>query len=372
MRARVDCVVAGAGAVGLAVGRALALAGQEVLVLERAAAIGTGASSRSSEVIHAGIYYPTGSLKASLCVAGKVALYDYCVERGVAHQRLGKLIVAVTQEEVAELDGYRAQAEANGVADLQWLTAAEIAELEPAVRGVRGLLSPSTGILDTYEFMLALLGDMEAARGLIALNTPVERVAVTDRGLRVHCGGAEPAVLECGTLVNAAGLYAPHLAGRIDALAQRYIPAAFFAKGHYYSLSGKSPFRRLVYPVATGGGLGIHVTLDMAGAARFGPDVTWINDEDYAFDDSRRPAFVDAIRRYYPELDTARLQPAHTGIRPKIAGPGAGPTDFKVQGPAEHGLPGLVNLFGIESPGITASLAIAELVKACLKETACL
>jgi L-2-hydroxyglutarate oxidase LhgO len=367
VQARVDCVVAGAGVVGIAVARALALAGREVVVLEQAAAIGTGTSSRNSEVIHAGIYYPTGSLKARLCVAGKVALYDYCAERGVAHRRLGKIIVAVTDDERAALERHYARAAANGVAELQWLTAAEVAELEPGIRCVRGLLSPSTGIIDTHEYMLALRGDLEAAGGEIVLKTPVDRVVAGDGGLRVHVGGAAPAHLDADIFINAAGLHAPELGRRVAGLAPRHVPKAFFAKGHYYALSGKAPFSHLVYPLATQGSLGVHVTLDMTGAARFGPDITWVNDEDYAFDDSRRPGVIDAIRRYYPALDATRLQPAYTGIRPKIAGPGEESADFIVQGPAEHGVPGLVSLFGIESPGLTASLAIGEYVTSLLR-----
>lgn len=353
-------MVVGAGAVGLAIARTLALAGREVLALEQADAIGTGTSSRNSEVIHAGIYYPTGSLKARLCVSGKEALYPYLEERVVGHRRLGKIIVAVTQDEIAELERYHAQAAANGVTDLQWLSAEEIAELEPEIRCVRGLLSPSTGILDTHEYMLALQGDLETAGGLVALNAPVHRVVVTSDGFRVECGGPAPAVLECASFINASGLHAPDLAGRVEGLAPEHVPKAYFAKGHYYALSGKSPFSRLVYPLAGSGGLGVHVTLDMGGAARFGPDVTWVSGEDYAFDDSRRPAFVDAIRRYYPGLSEDRLQPGYTGIRPKTVGPGDADADFRIDGPAEHGVPGLVNLFGIESPGVTASLAIGE------------
>jgi L-2-hydroxyglutarate oxidase LhgO len=360
--AAVECVVAGAGVIGLAVGRALARRGREVVVVDLAGAIGTGTSSRNSEVIHAGIYYPAGSWKARLCVAGKQALYAYLAERGVAHRRLGKLIVAVTDDETETLEDYHRQAVANGVDDLQWLSGAAARELEPELACVRALLSPSTGILDTHEYMLALQGDLEAAGGLVALNAPVDKVTVTAGGFGVQCAGAAPTRLDCAAFVNAAGLHAPALAGRIDAMPPAQIPPSWFAKGHYYSLSGAAPFRRLVYPLAERGGLGVHVTLDMAGAARFGPDVAWVEAEDYAFDDSRRGAFVAAIRRYYPGLDEARLQPGYTGIRPKLAGPGEPPADFLLQGPAEHGVPGLVNLFGIESPGITASLAIAEQV----------
>lgn len=367
MHGLIDCVIAGAGVIGLAVARAVAQAGREVLVVESAVTIGTGTSSRNSEVIHAGIYYPPRSLKARLCVTGKKALYDYLAGRDVAHRRVGKIIVAVNAAEIPTLERYHAQAEANGVNDLQWLSAAEVAGLEPEITCVRGLLSPSTGILDTHEYLLALRGDLEAAGGLVALNTPVERVEVTKGGFCVQYGGAEPAVVECAAFINATGLHAPDLAGRIDALAGQHVPQAYYAKGHYYALSGKSPFQRLVYPLAEEGGLGVHVTLDMAGVTRFGPDVTWVKDEDYAFDDSRRPAFINAIRRYYPGLDASRLQPAYTGLRPKIAGPGEPDADFVIQGPAEHGVPGLVNLFGIESPGITASLAIGEHVATLLR-----
>lgn len=362
MSAQVDCIVAGAGAVGLAVARELALAGREVLVLESAGTIGTGTSSRNSEVIHAGIYYPTGSLKARYCVAGKEALYRYCEDRGVAFRRVGKIIVAVDAAEIPILEQYRVQAEANGVRDLRWLSNAELREREPEIVGVRSLLSPSTGILDTHEFMLSLRADVEAADGLLAFNAPIERVQVTHSGFLVDCGGDAPATIASHVLVNAAGLHAPLLAAHINGLPSRRVPRAWYAKGHYYGLSGKSPFRQLVYPIAGDGGLGVHVTLDMAGAARFGPDVRWVDEVDYSFDDSRRDEFISAIRRYYPALDETRLQPAYTGIRPKIVGPGARAADFVLQGPADHGVPGLVNLYGIESPGITASLAIADAV----------
>jgi L-2-hydroxyglutarate oxidase LhgO len=363
MRDRVDCVVVGAGAVGLAVARALALDCRDVLVIERAATIGTGTSSRNSEVIHAGIYYPTQSLKARLCVAGKALLYSYLEQKQVDNQRLGKLIVAVSDDEVHMLETYCTQAAANGVHDLQWLSADEARRLEPQVQCTRAVLSPSSGILDTHGYMLALQADIESARGQLAFRTPVKRVEPGNGGLRVFCGGDSAIAVDCDVLVNAAGLHAPALAAKTVGLDPDHVPDAYFAKGHYYTLRGRSPFTRLVYPVADAESLGIHVTLDLAGAARFGPDVQWVDGEDYVFDESRRSAFTAAIRRYYPDLDEGRLQPGYTGVRPKLVGPGESPADFRVDGPMHHGVDGLVNLFGIESPGITASLAIAEHVR---------
>jgi len=357
-----DCVVVGAGVVGLAAARAMAMTGREVIVLEAAHGIGTGASSRNSEVIHAGIYYPAGSLKARLCVEGKQALYRYCAGRGINHRRLGKLIVAVTSEEVGALQQYEAQALANGVGDLQWLSAAEVRELEPEVVAVRALLSPSTGIIDSHEFMLALQGDLEAAGGMVVFDTPVQSIASERSAFRLLCADRDQSEIHATTVINAAGLQAPALAAATAGLPPVCLPQAYFAKGHYYGLSGRSPFSRLVYPLAGDGGLGVHVTLDLTGAAKFGPDVRWVDSVDYAFDDSRRAAFIAAIRRYYPALDDSRLQPAYTGIRSKIVGPGERTADFVIQGSEDHGLPGLVNLFGIESPGLTASLAIGECV----------
>jgi len=362
---RTDCVVVGAGAVGLAVARTLALAGCEVVLAEAATAIGTGTSSRNSEVIHAGIYYPTGSLKARLCVAGKHALYDYCEKKAVPHRRIGKLIVAVTADEVDTLESYRVQAEANGVPDLRWVERNEIAELEPAVHAVRGLFSPSTGILDSHAYMLALQGDLEDAGGMIAFESPVDAALRTSGGFEVSVGDTR---VHCRVLINAAGIDAPALSRNIEGLDSSLVPQGWLAKGHYYGLVGKSPFTHLVYPQAGAGGLGVHVTLDMAGGVRFGPDIRWIGELDYDFDDSRREDFVAAIRRYYPGLNEAALQPAYTGIRPKIVGPGEPAADFLIQGAEAHGLPGLVNLFGIESPGLTASLAIGEEVLALLRE----
>lgn len=354
----VDCVVVGAGVIGLAVARALALCGLEVIVIEAAGATGTETSSRNSEVIHAGIYYLGGTLKARLCVAGRELLYRYCAEKGIDHARIGKLIVATCDAELPVLDRYLAQARANGVTDLTRLGRAEVSRLEPAVHCVEALYSPSTGIIDSRAYMLALQADLEAHGGMVVLNTRVSRV-VCRKGL-FEIAVAGTTMIRCARLVNAAGLHAQDLARNIDVLPQATIPPLHLARGHYYSLAGKSPFSRLVYPVAGPADLGIHVTLDLGGAARFGPDLQWIKTIDYSFDPHRRDAFVAAIRRYYPGLDEARLQPGHTGIRPKLAGPGEPAADFVIQGEETHGVPGLLNLYGIDSPGLTASLAIAE------------
>jgi L-2-hydroxyglutarate oxidase LhgO len=368
MAERIDVAVLGAGVVGLAVARALALAGREVVVLEAEGAIGTHTSSRNSEVIHAGIYYPTGSKKAVLCVRGKEALYRYCEAEGVPHQRLGKLIVAVTEDEVATLSKYKAHAEANGVLDLAWLDAKEVAALEPAVRCVRALLSPSTGIVDSHALMLALKRDAIARGAQVILRTPVLGGKIHEDGIELQLGGADPIAVRCGAVVNSAGLFAQAVARTLEGLPASSIPGAWFAKGHYFVLSGRSPFHRLVYPLATGGGLGTHVTLDMGGRTRFGPDVSWIDGVDYGFDESRAPAFYAAIRRYYPALPDGALEPGYTGIRPKLAPAGAPAADFLIQGPALHGVPGLVNLYGIESPGLTASLALADEVASLLAD----
>jgi L-2-hydroxyglutarate oxidase LhgO len=358
----IDTLVVGAGVVGLAAARALALAGHEVLVAEAADAIGTQASSRNSGVIHAGIYHAPGSLKSRLCVAGRERLYAYCHHRGVAHRRVGKLIVATTQAEVGLLERYRANAVANGVDDLAWLTSGQVLGLEPEVRCTRALWSPATGIVDVHELMLALRSDLEAGGGEVVVNTRVGAVRHFGGGYEVALVGAPtgaPAV-RCRRLVNAAGLEAPALARGIAGLSPAAIPRAYFARGQYFVLQGRAPFRHLIYPVADTASLGIHVTLDLAGSVRFGPDLQWIESIDYRFDESRREQFANAIRRYWPGLEESRLAPGYAGIRPKISGPGESAADFVIQGPREHGLPGLVNLFGIESPGLTAALAIAD------------
>ncbi len=359
---RVDCVVVGAGVVGLATARELAMQGRDVLVIEAARAIGTGASSRNSEVIHAGIYYPAGSWKARLCVRGRDLLYGYCAARDVPHRRVGKLVLALSDDEIAALETYLAQGLASGVKDLRWVERGELAALEPAVTAVRALHSPSTGILDSHAFMLALQADLEAAGGQVVLGHRVEQVTCEARGLSVHVRGLPGPAVRCGQLVNAAGIGAARLAATLGELRSGPPPRSYLARGHYYALSGPSPFRHLVYPVAGPAGLGIHVTLDLAGNVRFGPDVAWTEAEDYRFDESVGPAFVTAIRRYFPGLDAARLRPAYTGIRAKLSGPGQAPADFLIETPREHGVAGLVNLLGIESPGLTASLALAETV----------
>ncbi len=363
MSEAVDCVVVGAGVVGLAVARALALQGREVMVLEAADAIGTGTSARNSEVIHAGLYYPAGSLKARLCVQGREMLYAYCAERGVPHRRCGKLIVATAAEQIPALEGIAARALANGVTDLQWLDAAAAQALEPALQCVAALHSPSTGIIDSHALMLALQGDLEHAGGLVALNSPLAQAHCTAEG--IHLQAADGTVLLARTVVNAAGLAAPDLARRFEGLDPRHVPTPYYAKGNYFTLAGRAPFSRLIYPAPEAAGLGVHLTLDLGGQARFGPDVQWVDDPaDLQVDPARGDAFYAEVRKYWPGLADSALLPGYAGMRPKITAPGEAAADFVVQGPAVHGVPGLVNLFGIESPGLTSSLAIAAHVAA--------
>ncbi len=364
MTERIDCVVVGAGVVGLAVARAFALAGREVIVLEAAEAIGTETSSRNSEVIHAGIYYPHGSLMARLCVAGRRMLYDYCAAHGVAAQRCGKLIVATDAAEAERLDAIQARAEANGVEGMRLLSAAEARAMEPNLTCTAALLSPETGILDSHSFMLALQGDAEAAGAMIAFHSPVRSGRAVWDGMELEVGGDEPMRLHAGLVVNAAGLHAPALARRIEGMPSQLVPTQYYAKGNYFTLTGRAPFARLIYPVPVPGGLGVHLTLDLGGQARFGPDVEWVETLDYTVDPARADGFYEAIRRYWPGLPDASLAPGYSGIRPKITLPGAPAQDFVVQGPATHGMAGLVNLFGIESPGLTSALALAEHVVA--------
>jgi len=367
---RVDVVVIGAGVVGLAVARALALQGREVLVLEAADAFGTGTSARNSEVIHAGLYYPQGSLKARLCVRGKALLYAYCVERGIAHRRCGKLVVATSDAQLAYLRTLQSKGAANGVHDLRLLDGAQAQAMEPELACVAALHSPSTGIVDSHGLMLALLGDLEHAGGLLAVNSGVNR-AYASAGrpqaamVVVADDGTE---LLANSVVNAAGLQAPALARRFQGLDQRWVPDASFAKGNYFTLSGRSPFQHLIYPVPEAAGLGVHLTLDLGGQARFGPDVQWVDSaDDLVVDPARGDAFYAEVRRYWPALPDGALVPGYAGIRPKITGPGQEAADFLIQGPADHGVPGLVNLFGIESPGLTSCLAIGDAVAALLR-----
>ena len=360
MAETIDCAVIGAGVVGLAVARKLAMTGREVVVLEAEEHFGTHTSSRNSEVIHAGIYYPTGSLKARLCFAGRNALYRYCAEHDVNHRRIGKVIVACDESELAGLEKYKKQAELNGCSDLRMLSAAELAELEPNVKGVGGFLSPSTGIIDAHGLMLSYLGDTETHGGALAVASPVMSGEVTREGIVLRVASAEPVELVCKTVVNSAGFHAQAVARSIAGIPAATIPPTHYAIGHYYTLAGKSPFNRLVYPVARPDWLGVHVTIDLGGQVKFGPDFAWIDRIDYRFDESREAAFYTAIRHYYPGLPDGALQPGYTGIRPKIHGPSEPAPDFLIQGPREHGVPGLVNLYGIESPGLTSSLAIAD------------
>jgi L-2-hydroxyglutarate oxidase LhgO len=356
----VECLVVGAGVIGLAVARALARAGREVIVVESESGIGAGVSSRNSEVIHAGIYYRTGLDKTRLCVDGKAMLYAFCREFGVPHKRCGKLVVAADAGEVDKLAALKAQAEANGVVDLTWLSGKEARALEPALVAERALLSPSTGIIDSHAFMLALRGDAEAHGAMFAFETPVLAGRASEQGLVIEAGGPAPMRLAAGLVVNAAGLGAQALARSIAGMPVDKIPPLHLAKGNYFSLSGRSPFSRLIYPMPTPGGLGVHLTLDLAGQAKFGPDVEWVDAIDYNVDPRRAPSFYAAIRTYWPDLQEGALQPGYAGVRPKIARPGGSTTDFLLQTEREHGVAGLINLFGIESPGLTASLAIAD------------
>ena len=359
MAESVECLVIGAGVVGLAVARALALRGREVWVLEAASAIGTGTSSRNSEVIHAGIYYPTGSLKARLCVQGRDMLYAYCTERAVPRRRCGKLIVATSDDQRLRLEAIRAQAQANGVGDLQWLGRDEARALEPALECVAALLSPSTGIVDSHALMLALQGDLEHAGGIVALNSPVAKAECGPGAIEIKANDGTRVLAR--TVVNAAGLHATALASRFAGLPARHVPRAHYAKGSYFTLAGKAPFDHLVYPVPEAAGLGVHLTLDLGGQAKFGPDVQWVDSpDDLLVDPARGDAFYAEVRKYWPALKDGALAPGYAGIRPKIHGPQEPAADFVVQGPEVHGVAGLVNLFGIESPGLTSALALGE------------
>jgi len=358
-----DCVVVGGGVVGLAVARELAIAGREVVLLEAEPMTGSITSSRNSEVIHAGLYYPTGSLKAELCVAGRHRLYDYCDERHIPHRRCGKLVVASNEAEVAYLEKLLKQAKANGVDDCRLIDGVELARLEPRIRGFAALVSPSTGIIDSHRLMEAYIADIEAHGGAIVLNSPVLGGELLPDAIRLSVGGRDPVEIEARLVVNAAGLGAWAISGSLSGLDRKAMPERHYAKGCYFSLSGRAPAGRLIYPVPEPGGLGVHLTLDLAGQARFGPDVEWVETIDYDVDPRRADKFYAAIRRYWPDLADGALQPAYSGMRPKVVGPeGGGGGDFVIQGPEATGHPAYAALYGIESPGLTASMAIAERV----------
>jgi L-2-hydroxyglutarate oxidase LhgO len=369
-----ECVVIGAGVVGLAVARALALDGREVIVVEQAGGIGTGVSSRNSEVIHAGLYYPVGSLKASLCVRGKALLYDYCAERGVQHRRCGKLLVATRDDDLHKLQAIALRAVANGVHDLQPLTRAQALAMEPALDGVAALWSPSSGIVDSHGLMTAYLGDAEQAGAMLALASPFASARQDGNGWLLRTAGDDGFEMGARWLINCAGLHAQQVAAGMQGFPPAAIPRLHLAKGHYFALAARSPFSHLVYPTPVDGGLGVHLTLDLGGQAKFGPDVEWLpgddaNAIDYQVDPGRATAFEADIRRYWPGLPAGALQPAYSGVRPKLSGPGEAAADYRIDGPAQHGMPGVVQLFGIESPGITASMAIGEHVAAILRST---
>ena len=369
---QVDSIVIGAGAVGLAVGRALAASGRETIVVEAQPAIGQGVSSRNSEVIHAGLYYPTGSLKARLCVRGKELLYALCASHGVEHRRCGKLVVATTDAEAAALTTIQVRAGANGV-PVQWLDAAQAKALEPALHCVAALLSATTGIVDSHGFMLALQGDLERAGGMVALGSAVDSVTLGSGGAPHVVRMADGSEIAAREVVNSASLHACALARRFLGLDPRFIPQEHFAKGNYYSLFGRAPFTHLIYPAPADAWLGVHLTLDLGGQAKFGPDLEWLQarrpeDIDYRVDPRRADGFYAEVRRYWPGLPDGALQPSYSGVRPRIHGPGEKAPDFRIDGPPLHGVRGLVNLFGIESPGLTSALAIAEHVTALLDE----
>jgi L-2-hydroxyglutarate oxidase LhgO len=360
MTEKLDCAVIGGGVVGLAITRKLAMQGRHVVLFEAEKSTGMHTSSRNSEVMHAGIHYPTGSLKARLCVQGRRMMADYCQARGVDWKAIGKIVVAVEDHEIAELEHIKVVAAANGVGDLTWLSPEEVRELEPAVACKRGLASPSTGLVDSHGLMRSFAADARAAGADIVVGSPVEGGTVVTDGVELDVGGSDPGRFHFRTVVNAAGFSAPSVARGLRGLDPATIPQAYFAKGHYFVLSGPAPFRRLVYPVPAAGGLGIHVALDLSGAVRFGPDAVWVEQPDYRFDDSRIDFFYRAIRRYYPALADGALAPGFTGVRPKLGPANAGFIDFVLQGSDVHRVPGLLNLYGIDSPGLTSSLALAE------------
>lgn len=357
---RADCIVIGAGVVGLACARALAQAGRDVIVIERNYAIGMETSSRNSEVIHSGIYYPTGSLKASACVEGRDKLYAYCKARNIGHKKLGKLIVATSAQEDAELGRLLQKGRENGVTDLQLLTRTQTLAREPSLTCTSALWSPSTGIVDSHSVMLAMQGDLEDHGGMIAFNTAIAAGQIEPDGIVLKTQGEAEFSVKANLVVNCAGLYAQNITRLLGGFDVAHIPPQHFARGVYFMLTGKSPFTHLIYPAPEPGGLGVHATLDMGGQCRFGPDVEWIDDIEYDVNPARGDIFYDRIRKYWPGLKDGQLQPAYSGIRPKLVGPGQPAGDFTIQGPDVHKSGPLINLFGIESPGLTSSLALAE------------
>lgn len=359
----IDCMVVGAGVIGLACAAQMARQGNSVMLVEQECRIGEHTSSRNSEVIHAGIYYAPGSLKARLCVEGRDLLYRWCEERGVSHRRIGKLLVAVSETEIAALEALQLNARRSGVESLQEVSQARLREMEPAVAGVAALFSPQTGIIDSHGFMESLLAEAQAHGADLALETRVTRMTPSAEGWVVEglsCG--EPFSITARRVINAAGLFASKLAEVIEGLASEHVPATHWCQGRYFSYAGRAPFNHLVYPMpeANTAGLGVHATLDLGGQVRFGPDVAWTQSLDYRVDESLCEEFSYAIKRYFPSIDKKKLSPGYSGIRPKLSAPGQPAVDFMIQGPEVHGLPGLVNLYGIESPGLTASLAIAQ------------
>jgi L-2-hydroxyglutarate oxidase LhgO len=366
MTENLDCAVIGGGVVGLAITRRLALLGRRVVLFETEKNTGMHTSSRNSEVLHAGIYYPTGSLKARLCVKGRHALEQYCAARGLECRRIGKIVVATSEAEVGTLEHHKAQGEINGVEGLTWLDPKQVHDLEPAVACVRALHSPETGLIDSHSLMRVLAADAQQAGADIVLASPVVGGALANDGINgkdgidLDIGGREPGRYRFRTVVNAAGYSAPSVAHSLRGLDEKTIPIPYFAKGHYFVLAGPAPFRRLVYPLPGAGGLGIHVALDLAGNVRFGPDAIWVDKPDYSFDESRADVFYQDIRKYFPALRDGALSPGFVGVRPKLGPANAGFIDFVLQGHETHGVPGLLNLYGIDSPGLTSSLALAD------------
>ena len=354
-------LVVGAGVVGLAVARAAAIAGHDVVVAEATSAIGSGVSSRNSEVIHAGLYYPTGSCRARHCTRGRRMLYEFCASHGVPHRKCGKLVVATDARERERLAAVHQQAQANGVEGVEIIDAAAAERLEPELACVAAMHSPETGIIDSHHFMLALRGDLEDRGGMVAFVSPIEGLKPSRGGWDAAVGGAgEPQWLTFDAVVNCAGLGAQRLARGTEGYAPERVPRLVLAKGNYFGFAGRPAFSRLIYPVPVPGGLGVHVTLDLAGRMRFGPDVEWIEQENYDVDPARAQAFYARIRDYWPRLPDNSLAPDYAGIRPKLTGPGEAAADFLIDGPRQHGLPRLVQLFGIEFPGLTSALSLAE------------